>query len=240
MTKRVFHFCAVALLSATRMLTSNAAPITVPNFSFETPVLSSGGVTNGGNGDTIAITSWTISSTNTNNGVYHPAAGAFSSVDPLPAPADQNQVAYLIPDAESSSSITTTASVGTIAANTMYTLTVALGNRLDTSFFDSGLYTIDILANGVSVAEATRSGNTIAHGAFSDLSAIFTSSAAGPLIGQSLTLQLSASSGFGGNEAIFDNVRLTATVVPEPGMWEMILIGLVTLLGAQRLRRIRR
>jgi hypothetical protein len=207
---------------------ANASSITVPNFSFESPALSDGANNTGGNGDTTAITNWTISAPagNTNNGVYHPISG-FTSTDPLPAPADGNQLVYMVPGAGMTSSITNTNSLTTIAANTTYMLTVALGNRNDTQVltFDTGLYTIDILANGVSVAENTLSGSAVAHGTFSDLSTSFLSTL--PFVGESLTVRLSATGGSANDEGIFDNVRLTATTasgsVPESANTALLL-----------------
>jgi hypothetical protein len=215
----------------------SASADTVPNFSFELPALPNGANNNGGNGDTTAIANWTIAAPagNTNNGVYHPAGG-FSSTNPLPAPADQNQLAYLVPGASNTSSITTSASLGMISSNTVYTLTVALGNRNDNLFFDTGTYTIDLLANGVSVAESTRAGSAIAHGTFSDLSAIFTSPASGPLIGESLTIRLSATAGSANDEAILDNVRLTSAPVPEPAISALMVVAIAIFVLRQRSR----
>src|ERR1700730_57953 len=232
---RIFHF----LLIVTTMFTLSAASIMVPSFSFESPAQTNGANNNGGNGNTTAITNWTISAppSNTDNGVYHPLAG-FTSTNPLPAPADRNQLAYLVPGAGNTSSITSSASLGTVAANMLYTLTVALGNRSDNLFFDTGTYTIDLLANGVSVAEATRAGSTITHGTFSDLSATFVSPASGPLIGESLTIRLSATAGSANDEAIFDNVRLTASSVPEPAISTMIIGGMAALVWWRRRRRV--
>jgi len=225
-------FAAVGLLL---FLFSTARAVTVPNFSFELPALSNGANNNGGNGNTTAISDWTISAPagNTDNGVYHPLAG-FTSTNPLPAPADGNQLVYLVPGIGNTSSITTSASLGAVAANMLYTLTVAVGNRSDNLFFDTGTYTIDLLANGVSVAEAALAGSTIAHGTFSDLSATFTSPASGPLIGESLTIRLSATAGSNNDEAIFDNVRLTATAVPEPTTWALLGMGAVALFARRR------
>ena len=235
---RLFRSFLYVLLLAAPVFTLSAGSITVPNFSFELPALSNGANNNGGNGDTTTITGWTISAAagNTNAGVYHPASG-FTSTNPLPAPADGNQLAYLVPDAESTSSITTSASLGTVAVNMLYTLTVALGNRNDNLFFDSGEYTIDLLANGVSVAEASLAGSSIAHGTFTDLSATFISPASGAVIGESLTIRLSASSGSPNNEGIFDNVRLTASPVPEPATSTMIVGGIAALAWLRRRRR---
>lgn len=221
-----------ALFFAAPIFTLSANSITVPNFSFESPALPNGANNNGGNGDTTAIPGWTISApaaSGNNNGVYHPSAG-FTSTNPLPAPADGNQVAYLFPGAAANScSITTTNSLGLIAANTDYLLTVALGNRNDNLFFDTGTYTIDLLANGVSIAESALTGSAITHGTFTDLSASFLATS-GPLIGESLTIRLSATAGSNNDEGIFDNVRLTASPVglPDVGGTMMLLgIGMV-------------
>lgn len=214
-------FSGAVILLVAAIPPANATSIVVPNFSFESPALSPGANNTGGNGNTTAITNWTISAGvgNNNNGVYYPVSG-FTSTNPLPAPADGNQLAYLVPGAGFTSSITTTNSLGLIAANTTYMLTVALGNRSDTSTltFDNGRYTIDILANGASVAESTLLGQTVPHGTFVDLSTSFLSTM--PLVGESLTVRLSASGDVAAlgdqsnNEGIFDNVRLSATTIP--------------------------
>jgi hypothetical protein len=235
-------FSLVLTFTLASILPANATSIVVPNFSFENPQLTPGANNNGGNGNTTSITSWTISAapSNTNNGVYHPVSG-FTSTDPLPAPADANQVVYMVPGAGFTSSITTTNSLGLIAANTTYMLTVALGNRSDTMSltFDNGLYTIDLLANGVSVAENTLAGSAVAHGTFVDLSTSFLSTL--PLVGESLTVRLSAKGdvnqvgAMDNNEGIFDNVRLTATTAaapaPDAGSTALLLGGAVAAMG---------
>jgi hypothetical protein len=220
------------------IFSASATSIVVPNFSFESPALSNGANNNGGNGDGTTITDWTISAppSNTDNGVYHPVAG-FTSTNPLPAPADQNQLAYLVPGAGNTASITNSASLGAVAANMLYTLTVAVGNRNDGLFFDTGTYMIDILANGVSVGESTLAGSAVPHGTFTDLSATFTSPASGPLIGESLTVRLSATAGSSSDEGLFDNVRLMVTPVPEPGTLALLIGGgpaLIGLIGSRR------
>lgn len=224
-----------------------ATSIVVPNFSFEDPALSSGFNNNGGNGDTTSITSWTISapSGNTDNGVYHPVSG-FTTTNPLPAPADGNQLVYMVPGAGNTSSITNTNSLTTIAANTTYMLTVALGNRSDNPnlTFDTGLYRIDILANGVSVSNNTLAGSAVPHGTFVDLSTSFLSTL--PFVGESLTVRLSATGSSANDEGIFDNVRLTATTaatggsVPDGGTTAMLLGEAMGMLGigARRFRRL--
>jgi hypothetical protein len=146
----------------------------------------------------------------------------------------------MVPGAGMTSSITNTNSLTTIMANTTYMLTVALGNRNDTRTltFDTGLYTIDILANGVSVAENTLAGSAVAHGTFTDLSTSFLATL--PLAGESLTVRLSATGGSVNDEGIFDNVRLTATVpsgsVPESANTAVLLASTVMMLAMMRTR----
>jgi hypothetical protein len=241
--KRTRIMCALragVISVAVPILTANATSITVPNFSFESPALPNGANNNGGNGDTTAIPGWTISappSSGVNNGVYHPASG-FTSTNPLPAPADGNQLAYLFPGAAgATSSITTTNSLGLIAPNLNYTLTVALGNRNDAVFFDTGTYTIALLANGVPVAHTNFAGNLISHGTFFDVSTSFVSPGFGPLIGESLTIELSATAGSSSDEGIFDNVRLSASSVPDTGStFALLLLSLTALFSVPRFR----
>jgi hypothetical protein len=238
-TKLVWPLRIGVISLAVPILAANATNITVPNFSFESPALVNGSNNNGGNGDTTAIPGWTISapaSSGVNNGVYHPASG-FTSTNPLPAPADGNQLAYLFPGAAgATSSITTTNSLGSIAPNLDYILTVALGNRNDNLFFDTGTYTIELLANGIPVAQRNFAGNLIPHGTFVDVSTSFFSPSSGPLIGESLTIELSATAGSATDEGIFDNVRLTSSPVPDTGSTIVLLtLSLMTLMGAHRL-----
>jgi hypothetical protein len=235
-------FCTLVVLSVllAAVPPANATSIVVPNFSFESPALPDGFNNTGGNGDTSAITDWTITAPagNTNNGVYHPVSG-FTSTDPLPAPADGNQLVYLVPGTAMTSSITNTDPLTSIAANTTYMLTVALGNRNDTQTltFDTGTYTLDILANGVSVAQNSLAGSAVAHGTFTDLSTSFISTL--PFVGENLSVRLSATGGSENDEGIFDNVRLTATTtpsgsVPEPGNTAVLLAAATTMLAMVR------
>jgi hypothetical protein len=211
-------------------ISASAAPISVPNFSFEDPALNPGENSNGGNGlnDTTAITDWTITappSSAQNNGVFFPTSG-FSSTNPLPAPADSDQTAYVFPGAAGGTcSIATTNSLGTVAADMLYTLTVALGNWSVQSF-NSGTYTIEILANGTAVASNTLAGSSITQGTFEDLSANFTSPASGGVVGESLTIRLSGLAGANNDEGFFDNVRLDASAaVPEPGACTLLIVA---------------
>jgi hypothetical protein len=108
-----------------------------------------------------------------------------------------------------------TQSVGTVAAGTAYTLTVAVGTRAD---LQSGAWEIALLA-GSTVLASDSANSGPAGGTFVDHLAI-----AGPLlpsdpsVGQSLIIRITGSNASGNvatAQDAFDNVRLTAEV-PEP------------------------
>ncbi|MBV9008813.1 MAG: PEP-CTERM sorting domain-containing protein [Verrucomicrobia bacterium] len=182
-----------------------------------------------------AITNWTITappSSGTNNGVFYPASGL--------TPENGNQVAYVFPGATGATcSITTTSSLGAIAANMLYTLTVALGNGGgNLSTFNTGTYTIELLANGTPVATNMLAGSAIPNGTFRDLSTVFSSPASGGVVGDALTIQLSATSGSTNDEGFFDNVRLTASPIPEPATVLLTGAGTAVLLLRRRLSQL--
>ena len=109
--------------------------------------------------------------------------------------------------------------VGTILANTTYTLTVAIGNRASQqgpSIFS--------LINGIDPTGfvlATSTGAEPTAGYFQDQTITFTTDA---LASGHLTIDLTSVGGQG--QGIFDNVRLTETAVPEPSTWALMLGGL--------------
>ena len=131
----------------------------------------------------------------------------------------------------------------TVAANTQYTLTAALGHRT----VDSGAaataspVTIELRSGSVSLAAGTfdPSGGIWADtGAlpddiWADATLVFTTSATPAQLGQPLTIRFTKS-GASGNYMDFDNVRLDATLVPEP---QVAILGALAGLGLLRRRR---
>jgi hypothetical protein len=214
---------------------SVASPV-VPNFSFEDPAQSPGRNNSGGNGNTTAITGWTISGNGA--GVFFPN-GNGGLGNPLPAPADGSQYAFLeTPNNNSPTSITTTAPVGTVAANTIYTLTTAIGHR-NTSIRLPDNYLIELLVDGIPVASNSllNAHTNIQASSFMDLSASFTSPSSGSLVGGAMWIRLTHATDDGlFRQGAFDNVRLTASVIPEPStflIWSL-LAGLGVGLGWRR------
>ena len=149
--------------------TSGTVPISIPNFSFENPAQANGGYSDN------SLTSWTIGST---PGVYtagvqnNTSAGYFSSVP------DGSQFAYVNADSNGSyypaSDTLTSAVLGTVAGGQPYSLTVAVGNRLDTPSANNGTYTISLLDGGTVLASQTYSGSSIASGTWHDLTLAYT------------------------------------------------------------------
>src|SRR5207253_9600448 len=104
---------------------ARAALVVVPNFSFESPDLNvDGGFTVG------VIASWT---TNTAGGVFDPNSSQYTIIQAT----NGDQVAY-----SNGGSISQILS-DVIAANTVYTLQVDIGDRIDTPSpgYSIGLYT---------------------------------------------------------------------------------------------------
>ncbi len=196
---------------------ASAVPVTVPNFSFESPAQGSGGVGGG------SPTSWTLAGS---GGVYRPNSD-FSSTNPLPAPADGNQYAFLEAPTSGASASVTSGVLGTVDANTIYTLTAAIGNR-NNAVRMADDYLIELLVDGSPVASNTLLDgySNIPAGTFVDLVAGYQSSVAGG----DLSIRLTHSSNDATfRQGAFDNIRLDALQVPEPP--SLAIWGLFGLVG---------
>jgi hypothetical protein len=123
--------------------------------------------------------------------------------------------------------------VGTVSANTLYTLTVDLGLRMDFPALGSAELLIGstpVIATGV----APTSGN------WSTYAASYASLAGD--VGKTITIELLANANEA--QAVFDDVTLTAastgTTVPEPSATAFIAAGLICLTVFAGLNRARR
>ena len=209
-------FCVAAM--------TYAASITVPNFSFEEPDVAEGtpGAVSGwtalliGGGGTPAV----------RDPVNAQYAGGTGNNTLLPGSAQGGQAAYFA-FTENGSGMTTSIAGTTVQANTLYTLTVALGDPLDR---DPGTVFLRLTVNGSVAATTTISPTSIPSGTFTDFSV-----ALGPFasndsrVGGSLGIELRMSGGFrsAGYGADFDNVRLTSAV-PEPTtLWAFACVALL-------------
>ena len=197
--------------SATASATTGVvAPVvfSVPNYSFENPAQSNGGYSNN------SITSWTIG---TDTAVYNAGVQNNTGASYVSSVPDGAQFAFINADSNSSpydsSNTLTSAVLGTVSGGLTYTLTVAVGNRLDTPLANNGTYTISLLDGGTVLASQTYSGSSIAPGAWHDLTLAYltpTNVATGNLQVQLGFSTTGYTSGQVSGQGEFDNVRLTS------------------------------
>jgi hypothetical protein len=217
-----FCFAPAAMLFA---LSAHATPVVVNNFSFEDPVAADAAL------NTATPTSWTTSGgSGTWKGVYNPTntqfAGATGSPGTLPSSAAGAQAAFFQYNGAVGYLFQ---NVGALLPDTQYTLTAAVGHRLDNS---SDVTAFVGLVNGVDLTGTPLSSNTFAFingtstkGIFTDLVTSFTT---GSSVSGDLTIAIGVTAGVNRGNApqmVMDNVRLDATTIPEPS--SMILICIV-------------
>jgi len=211
----------IALLVALFVVTSGAwagtVPITVPNYSFE---IGPGGLACPTPGSSCNPASWTQTGSAAE---WQPTAGRFSSIP------DGVQVGWVNANGDLSQVLT-----NTIAANTVYTLTV------DVSFQNfSGvtfgpivdLEAFSAVAGSTVLASATAAspgaGNTTpTAGNWSLWTLTFNSASDPAVVGEQLEIALGSTT----NQTSYDDVGLNQTV-PEPAMFALVgagLLGLVT------------
>ncbi len=189
----VFRVLLALLLGLVPLATAHAGPITIGDPSFEGVSLSPEGFTSG----QYAPGSW---NSNANAGVFRPTAINYPGGVP-----DGVNVGY-----SSASAAIDQVLSATLAANTTYTLSVDIGNRLDGPHNDG--YTIQLLAGGT-LLNGTTVLPSPALGSFVAATDTYKAGAADPLLGQPLEIRLiSVATG----QTSFDSVSLIATPVPEP------------------------
>lgn len=209
---------------------AGAAPVVVPNASFESPSSPSQTSTNPN-----LVTGWVF---DVKNGSAY-GTSAISSNFNSAGTSDGSDYAFINNDSPNvTDTITSASSLGTIAPLTTYTLTLAIGNRKTSDsnpYGAPGDVSFSLLANGVAFATTTVTNGTIPNGTFEDFTLTFTTPATGSIIGQSLKLQLASLPQTGtAYQPSFDNVRLDAAavvVVPEPASGALLLSGLLMLCG---------
>jgi hypothetical protein len=199
------------------------SPIFVSNFSFETlpaPVNLHAGCGAGCQftvASENAIPGWTASSP-ADAGQFAPgsSSGTTTSYNSVP---DGTWVAYA--NAGNLSQVVTT-----VAANTIYSLTVSLGLRKDLPIAGAA----ELLINGVAY---TATGTAPTAGNWSTFTATYSSGLHPADVGLPITIELLSS----GTQAGFDNVALNAATVPEPAGVGLVLTGLIGLALATRGRK---
>ena len=199
------------------LFTATAFGVLVPvvNPSFETDNPGPGGVSSG------PTVGW--------SGVGHldRTAAPFNTViEPTPDGADAERLGW-------SNGGTPTQLLSTLlAANTIYTLTVDVGDRTDLTFagaalnLGTGVGVGNNLLPAVVIANTTPNNTAAAGDGWQTWQSTFTTGAAPVNLGQPLRIDLANVSGI---QTLFDNVRLDASPVPEPasGILSAIVFGAV-------------
>jgi len=192
-----------------------AAPIALNNPSFESPDTLDGTKSS-------TLTGWSIFNGGMQFGVFDPDNTSYPNASgnsvSLPGTATGYQAGFVTGGGARISQ-----DVGALLPNTTYTLTVAYGIPLLSS--GTGWLELYSSSSGVGLL-ATNKGFTGVSGTFVDRSVSYTT---GSGVTGDLIVVLSSL----GNETHYDNVRLDATSVPEPGLVMMISAALI----AQTFRR---
>jgi len=236
---------AIGIALALLPLHATAAPITVPNFSFENPNVADSFTS-------AAVPDWLFASSSVFFGsaeVLDPPAATYTGTGgndtALHGSGNGGQLADINTFSggfAGSYTLTTATDLATVMDNTMYTLTVALGDRKTGTPFP--VTAIDLLVNGSLVASTSANAATIPDDTFTDFSTSFSTGTADPLTGGSLRIRLRAESQtFQVFVSDFDNVRLnqttlpTAAPVPEPHTLVLLGLGLIASISGARIHR---
>ena len=230
---------ATIMMLAAACISAQAAPVTINSYSFETPVQADNtySLAPAASG---TFNSWgyfkTTGSSFQDFGIENPAStlytGAAGSGTPLGADGINecflNQgivggVANIFQD------------VGILLPNETYTLTVAIGQRLDRVNGSATIGLIDTTSGnanpwGTGTLESSITGVSSVAGSFQDFITTFTT-------GSSVSGDLYVGAQYIGNgtiQASVDNFRLDATAVPEPGTMALAALGGASLLFWRR------
>lgn len=221
---------ALALTAGSLLLPASAASLPVANFSFELPVTTFV--------DT-RIDSWTKTPQpdwfQPQGGVtWDQTSGVFANTAPGAANhivnMEGSQAVYLfgLPQAGFSQVLGST-----FEAGLQYTLTLGVlggGNIAEGTSLLVGLFYVDAAGAPVTVAASTV---TYSKAGFPTSTVLLDQQAVSGVlqagdasVGKNIGIQIVGTSGDGAGYWDLDNVRVTASAVPEPGMWALMALGL--------------
>lgn len=225
MLKKEMVWVGMLVLAVSAHLT--AAPITVPNGSFEAPVLADGQY--GGN---VAIPPWNsvtvwreVTNPSGSDVAPFPSGMVGASGNGTPQGGDGTNVLYMHQGANGSEGRIFVSTDGVTALGT-YTLTVAVGtlSNKQSHGFTIAIYDTDSGYSGG--AKHTGLGSELTPGTLVDKSVTWTVTdpdmvGRGILVSLGISANPSAVTGC----TLFDNVRVDFTPVPEPGTMALVAMG---------------
>jgi hypothetical protein len=199
MKKRSLSFITVATLILVLVISVPVWAITIPvtNASFESPVVMDGA-------QIAQATGWTI----TSSGVWNPSTAQWGASPPVP---NGVQVAYAI----AGGSLAQTLTGHTLLADQIYTMTVYVGTR--STGTGSALYEVALYAGTTKLASKTNATDPLTPGQFRLVTVSYTAPSSGPLLGQTLSVQLSGLTGTT-RQSNFDVVTLNYVPLPPSAL----------------------
>lgn len=213
--QHIHFFCKQAVklaIASVLMLVGgavNAAPVTIDNYSFESPAYNDGGFG-------YTATGWVVTGS---SGVWNPTSSQMGQ-----GPTDGLQVGY---SNQNGLGLSQTLSA-VLTANTNYTLMVDVLSRTDGYTHKSSILE---LRTADDIVLASASIGAIAGGSNGLLTASYMASASDANLGKNLKIALLA----GGGQSDWDNVRLDASsAVPLPATAWLLGSGLLGLAGWAR------
>jgi hypothetical protein len=235
-------FAKLAL--AVTAINANAASVAINNHSFETPLVANDGtfvVAPGASGADFNGWGWvkTTGGGFQDYGIENQGSGAYTGADGTGTPAGADGINNVFLNQSIDGGVANIfQDVGLLQADTTYTLTLAIGQRLDRvngsvtfGLINAAAGNLDPWATGLTLA--TTTGVSSAAGSFQDFTVTFTT-------GSSVSDNLFIGAQYVGDGTIqgsIDNFRLDAALVPEPSILALAALGGFGLFAAQRRMR---
>ena len=237
-TKKTMKKTTLLMLAAA-CISAQASPVTILNYSFETPTLANDG--NNPVANTNPWNSWgwfkTTGVSWQDFGIENPSVGEYTGAtgSGTPSGADGINVCYLNQNATGGAVVNIFQDIGTLLPDTTYTLTVAIGQRFDRVNGSATIGLIDTTSANANpwatgTLESSTTGVSSVAGSFQDFTTTFTT-------GSTVTGDLYVGAQYVGNgtiQASVDNFRLDVTTVPEPGTMALAALGGASLLFWRR------
>ena len=236
--------CATAAcLGAYSTTPAKAAVITINNYSFENAT--------GYWAENSPVSSWGHNGSNlTTGGSYNISVGPIiASVGPPIVNftgADGSNMLFVHADPGSTGTVTGTAwvgsnSLGTYAANTVYSLTVAVATPQTYATTLSSIIALgtDGTNPGSALASKTTNFGSLSNSAFQDITLTLDTSVITSAVGQNIVVLLEqnvTTGSYYGKDVLYDNVRLNTLAVPEPATWALLAFSLTTVMVLRRRR----